>query len=101
MENSLDVEWGKLHKEYGDKYPYGRDGSVECDMLLEKLRAMESVMEILKNNTMKEVRPPDGFDAECNDCPWEGNYEDMDVAMDDDEVNRCPECGSENVYYNR
>lgn len=43
------------------------------------------------------------FDAECNECDWKGNKEDMADVIDEygEFETVCPECGSSNVYYFR
>jgi NAD-dependent SIR2 family protein deacetylase len=41
----------------------------------------------------------ENIDAECNECEWEGCFEEMEEPIDSDDVHKCPDCGSENVYY--
>ncbi len=42
------------------------------------------------------------YDAECNNCDWKGNRDEMEQLDEDgEEVDICPVCGSDNVYYFR
>jgi len=41
------------------------------------------------------------YDAECEECDWKGNKDEMEDAEDDDHVQVCPLCGSERIYYFR
>ena len=43
----------------------------------------------------------DDYDAECNECEWKGNKDEMEESEDDDHVLCCPLCGSERIYYFR
>ena len=39
------------------------------------------------------------YDAECNDCDWKGNHDEMEQPFDDNDVAKCPDCGSSNIFY--
>lgn len=41
------------------------------------------------------------FAAECNDCDWKGPKDDLNDEEEDEGVFLCPNCGGENIYYNR
>lgn len=41
----------------------------------------------------------ENIDAECNICEWKGFFDEMEKPIDDDDVHKCPICGSENIYY--
>ena len=39
------------------------------------------------------------YDAECNECDWKGSHDEMEQPIDDNDVPKCPDCGSSNIYY--
>lgn len=41
------------------------------------------------------------YEVECNECGWHGNKEDLEQTEEDDEIDTCPGCGSESLYYFR
>jgi len=41
------------------------------------------------------------IEAECEDCDWKGAKDDMEIAETDDDVDVCPLCGSEKIYYHK
>lgn len=39
------------------------------------------------------------IEVECNECDFKGTKHDLDTCEDDETVDCCPMCGSENLYY--
>ncbi len=43
----LKIKWLSLRDEYDELYPYGRDGSTSCDILLDKIKEIETTFRTL------------------------------------------------------
>ena len=41
----------------------------------------------------------ENIDAECCICDWAGIFEEMEQPTNEDDVHKCPICGSEDIYY--
>lgn len=51
-------------------------------------------MSIIKKTEIK-------YDAECENCDWKGNKDEMEWDEEDDTFLVCPLCGSDRIYYFR
>jgi hypothetical protein len=43
----LKIEWLSLTDEYRENYPNGNDGSIFCDILLDKIKRIETTFRML------------------------------------------------------
>ena len=59
---------------------------------------------IKKGGALSEIKKVDKplvsfSEAECEDCDWKGNIDEMEWSEEDDTFQVCPLCGSDKIYY--
>lgn len=93
----IEIEWWNLltvtlKKYYVDIYFYGRKFATLTDEEIKVIYCKEN-----KKQTEEEEE-----EAECNNCDWKGTKDELsEIEEEDVPIPVCPDCGSENIYYNR